>query len=58
MKTMEGGLNERLKNKVELSALNDFSNTLNNKFVQGISQKIDKKELKVKTSSINKKVKF
>jgi len=56
MVTIEGGLNERLKQKVEFTTLNDFGNNLNNKFVSDINQKLDKKDLAVKTTMLNKKV--
>jgi len=54
---MEGGLNEKLRDKVEFKALKDFGNNISNKFVTEMNQKLDKKELLVKTSRINKKVK-
>ncbi len=54
--TMEGGINAKLRNKVEFDVLKDMSQNIDNKLNSEISQKIDKKELKVKTAVINKKV--
>jgi len=58
LSTMEEDINSKLRGKVEIGTLNEMSQTLNNKFVSDINNKLDKKDLKMRTNVINKKIDF
>ena len=56
LSSIEEDMNIKLRGKVEIDKLNEMSNTISNKFNAEINSKLDKKELKMRTTVINKKV--